>query len=66
MQWVECVPNFSEGRDQDVIQAITKAISQVEGVLLLQAQAMVEEAFVRDPAIDCLYEPAEDSCAHHL
>lgn len=32
---VECVPNFSEGRDRAVIEAITNAISEVEGVLLL-------------------------------
>ncbi len=32
---VECVPNFSEGRDPVVIQAITDAIATVEGVELL-------------------------------
>ncbi len=32
---VECVPNFSEGRDPAVIQQITAAISSVEGVMLL-------------------------------
>ena len=32
---VECVPNFSEGRDRKVIQAITDAITAVEGVTLL-------------------------------
>lgn len=32
---VECVPNFSEGRDKRVIQAITDAIIAVEGVTLL-------------------------------
>lgn len=32
---VECVPNFSEGRDPAVIQAITDAIAAVEGVSLL-------------------------------
>ena len=32
---VECVPNFSEGRDPDVIAAITDAIAAVEGVTLL-------------------------------
>lgn len=31
---VECVPNFSEGRDPAVIQQITAAISSVEGVML--------------------------------
>ena len=32
---IECVPNFSEGRDLQVIQRITQAIEAVEGVKLL-------------------------------
>ena len=32
---VECVPNFSEGRDKTVIDAIARAISGVNGVRLL-------------------------------
>lgn len=32
---VECVPNFSEGRDQKVIDAISAAIREVAGVTLL-------------------------------
>ena len=32
---VECVPNFSEGRDKAVIDAITAAIVQSGGVKLL-------------------------------
>lgn len=32
---IECVPNFSEGRDKNVIKAITDAIETVEGVKLL-------------------------------
>ena len=34
-QLVECVPNFSEGRDRAVIDAIARAISGVSGVRLL-------------------------------
>jgi glutamate formiminotransferase / formiminotetrahydrofolate cyclodeaminase len=34
-QLVECVPNFSEGRDRAVIEAISQAISSVSGVKLL-------------------------------
>ncbi len=34
-QLVECVPNFSEGRDMNVINQITAVIEQVEGVKLL-------------------------------
>jgi len=32
---IECVPNFSEGRDQNVIRQITTAIESVDGVSLL-------------------------------
>ena len=32
---IECVPNFSEGRDQNLIRQITDAIASVDGVFLL-------------------------------
>jgi glutamate formiminotransferase/formiminotetrahydrofolate cyclodeaminase len=32
---IECVPNFSEGRDLDVIRQITGTIESVDGVSLL-------------------------------
>jgi glutamate formiminotransferase/formiminotetrahydrofolate cyclodeaminase len=32
---IECVPNFSEGRDQNIIQQITDVIASVDGVSLL-------------------------------
>ena len=32
---IECVPNFSEGRDKDVIDAIIDSITSVDGVSLL-------------------------------
>ena len=32
---IECVPNFSEGRDTDFIRQITDAIESAEGVSLL-------------------------------
>lgn len=35
MQLIECVPNFSEGRNLSKIKAITDVIEQVEGVKLL-------------------------------
>lgn len=35
MQLVECVPNFSEGRDQVVLDAIASAVTSVDGVRLL-------------------------------
>src|SRR6187455_3364129 len=34
-QIIECVPNFSEGRDMNVIKQITDEIEKVEGVRLL-------------------------------
>ena len=34
-QIIECVPNFSEGRDKGVIDQIVKAIASVEGVKVL-------------------------------
>jgi glutamate formiminotransferase len=35
MALIECVPNVSEGRRPDVVNAIAEAVSQVEGVRLL-------------------------------
>ena len=32
---IECVPNFSEGRDRDIIRQITAAIESAEGISLL-------------------------------
>jgi Glutamate formiminotransferase len=32
---IECVPNYSEGRDRGVIDAIVAAIASVEGVKVL-------------------------------
>jgi glutamate formiminotransferase/formiminotetrahydrofolate cyclodeaminase len=52
---IECVPNFSEGRDLQVIQRITHAIEAVEGVKLLdvdpgQATHRTVVTFVGPPA----------------
>ncbi|MCH7632406.1 MAG: glutamate formimidoyltransferase [Planctomycetes bacterium] len=38
-QLIECVPNFSEGRDLDVIKQITDAMEAVDGVKLLDVDA---------------------------
>ncbi|MFQ5454228.1 MAG: glutamate formiminotransferase, partial [Candidatus Zixiibacteriota bacterium] len=35
---IECVPNFSEGRRPEVIDAICKAITSVDGVVLLDKE----------------------------
>ena len=37
-QIVECVPNFSEGRRAEVVQAISEAVERVEGVRLLDQE----------------------------
>ncbi len=53
-QIIECVPNFSEGRNQDVIREISEAISNTKGVHLLnvdpgQATNRTVMTFVGDP-----------------
>jgi glutamate formiminotransferase len=35
---IECVPNFSEGRDESTVRAIQQAIESVPGVMLLRAE----------------------------
>ncbi len=35
---IECVPNFSEGRDASVVDAITRAIRSVPGIVLLDRE----------------------------
>ena len=57
-QLVECVPNFSEGRDQSVIRQITAAVESVGGVLLLnvdpgEATNRTVVTFVGEPAAVC-------------
>jgi glutamate formiminotransferase len=37
-QLVECVPNFSEGRDPQTVEAIRNAIAAVPGVLMLRSE----------------------------
>ena len=39
MKIIECVPNFSEGRDRSVLDALAKAIESVEGTALLDVDA---------------------------
>jgi glutamate formiminotransferase/formiminotetrahydrofolate cyclodeaminase len=51
---VECVPNFSEGRKKDTIQAIARAASSVSGVSLLDVDSGQDTnrtvyTFVGDP-----------------
>ena len=42
MKLVECVPNFSEGRDKSVIDAISKRIESIEGVILLDIDSGID------------------------
>lgn len=42
MKLVECVPNFSEGRDQAIISQITGAIKAIDGVKLLDVDPGAE------------------------
>jgi glutamate formiminotransferase / formiminotetrahydrofolate cyclodeaminase len=54
LQLVECVPNFSEGRRKDVIDAIAGAIRSVEGVTLLDVESNADHnrsviSFVGEP-----------------
>src|SRR4051812_35133792 len=53
-QLVECIPNFSEGRRQDVIDAIVAPLRQVPGVRLLDVDPNPDHnrtvvTFVGDP-----------------
>ena len=53
-QIIECVPNFSEGRNQDIINQISEAISNTKGVHLLnvdpgQATNRTVMTFIGDP-----------------
>ena len=36
---VECVPNFSEGKDKDVIDSIVKSMQSVENVKVLDVDS---------------------------
>lgn len=54
-QLIECVPNFSEGRDMNIIKQITDEIESVEGVKLLdvdpgKATNRTVVTFVGEPA----------------
>ena len=36
---IECVPNFSEGKNSEIIEKITKSIKEIEGVTLLDVDS---------------------------
>ncbi len=54
LKLVECVPNFSEGRRQDVIKAIADAVKTIPGVTLLDVESNLDHnrsviSFVGEP-----------------
>ena len=54
MKLVECVPNFSVGNDDQVIQKIVNSITAIKGVTLLDVDSGVDTnrsvvTFVGDP-----------------
>ncbi len=58
MQLVECVPNFSEGRDQRVIQDLAETVSRLDGVRLLHVDSSADAnrtvvTFVGEPEPVC-------------
>ena len=60
-QIIECIPNFSEGRNMDVIKQITDEIEKVSGITLLdvdpgQATNRTVVTFVGEP--DAVLEAA--------
>lgn len=75
---VECVPNFSEGKDKSVIDAITSVISSIPGVELLDVdpgadtnRTVVTFVGVPDAAVEAAFEAIKkaaeliDMSKHH-
>lgn len=68
-QLIECVPNFSEGRDMAAIKQITDAIEAVEGVKLLdvdpgKATNRTVVTFVGEPAavVEAAFRAIQKAC----
>ena len=68
-QLIECVPNFSEGRDLAVIKQITDVIEAVEGVKLLdvdpgKATNRTVVTFVGEPAavVEAAFQAIKKAC----
>ena len=58
MRLIECVPNFSEGRDQNVIDSIVAAISSVDAVKVLDVDTVRDAGrtvvtFIGEPSAVC-------------
>lgn len=68
-QLIECVPNFSEGRDPAILKQITDAIETVEGVKLLdvdpgKATHRTVVTFVGEPAavVEAAFQAIRKAC----
>ncbi len=68
-QLIECVPNFSEGRDPAILKQITDVIESVEGVTLLdvdpgKATNRTVVTFVGEPAdvIEAAFQAIKKAC----
>lgn len=69
--WIECVPNFSEGRRPDVIEAIVAPFRSKRGCALLEYRAdadhnrlVVSLAGAPEPIQEALLEAAKEAVAH--
>ena len=67
---IECVPNFSEGRDMQIIKQITDAAESVEGVKLLDvdpgaATNRTVVTFVGEPekVMEAAFRAVRKACA---
>lgn len=68
-QLIECVPNFSEGRDHTILQQITQTIEAVEGVKLLDvdpgaATHRTVVTFVGEPeaVVEAAFQAIKKAC----
>ena len=64
MQLIECVPNFSEGRRQDVIDEIVNCFKGKRGVYLLDNRLVISLVGVPAPIQDALLEAAKVALKH--
>ncbi|MBA7661516.1 hypothetical protein ES703_69535 [subsurface metagenome] len=55
MKIVECVPNFSEGRNREVINKISDVISCVPGVTLLDVDSGCDTNRTVYTFLDCIF-----------
>ena len=60
---LECVPNFSEGRDPVVIKQITDQIETVDGARLLDLQRVVWEVHVDETVREAALKAAMEEKA---